>query len=134
MNTRWVVGVTLAFAAGCGFPAAKVDEAKGHVKTALDKWQAGGKPDELKAQTPPVEFNEVLWNAGEKLVSFEMGAANYVESAAAVRCEVKLTLRNKKKSYRFITLWISKAPASALGTPEAPGKVVVDEIELLPAG
>ncbi len=45
----------------------------------------------------------------------------------------KLALRNRRKSYRWVTLWLSKAPASALGTPEAPGKVVIDEIELLPA-
>jgi len=96
MDRRWLVAIPLVFLAGCGFPAAKVDEAKGHVKAALDKWQAGGKPDELK----PVEFNEALWTAGEKLVSFEMGTAKYVESAAAVRCEVKLTLRNKKGKER----------------------------------
>jgi hypothetical protein len=96
MNRWWVVAVPLAFVAGCGFPAAKVDEAKGHVKAALDKWQAGGKPDELK----PVEFNEAMWNAGEKLVSFEMGAAKYAEGAQAVRCEVTLTVRNKKGKER----------------------------------
>jgi hypothetical protein len=45
----------------------------------------------------------------------------------------RLGLRNQAKSYRFVTLWISKAPASAAGTPEAPGKVTIDELELLPA-
>lgn len=38
-----------------------------------------------------------------------------------------------KKPYRFITLWISQAPASAVGTPQAPGHVAVDEFELFPA-
>ncbi len=38
-----------------------------------------------------------------------------------------------KKPYRFITLWISQAPASAVGTPQAPGHVSVDELELFPA-
>lgn len=37
-----------------------------------------------------------------------------------------------KKPYRFITLWISQAPASAVGTPQAPGHVSVDELELFP--
>lgn len=96
MNRRWLLGVGLLFLAGCGFPAAKVDEAKGHVKAGLDKWQAGGKPDELK----PVEFNEAMWGAGEKLVSFEMGDAKYVDAAGVVRCDVKLTLRNKKGKER----------------------------------
>ena len=96
MKRWWVVAVPLVFVAGCGFPGAKVDEAKGHVKSALDKWQAGGKPDELK----PVEFHEAMWNAGEKLVSFEMGTAKYVESAQAVRCEVKLTVQKGKAKAR----------------------------------
>jgi hypothetical protein len=44
----------------------------------------------------------------------------------------RLKLRNKKKAFRYVTLWISKAPASLTGTPEAPGKVTIDELELIP--
>ncbi len=43
-----------------------------------------------------------------------------------------LGLRDKKKSFRFIALWISRAPASAVGTAEAPGRVTVNELELFP--
>ncbi len=100
MNRRWVVAIPLVFVVGCGFPAAKQDEAKGHVKSALEKWQAGGKPDELKAASPSVEFNEAMWNAGEKLVSFEMGAVNYVEAERVVRCTVKLTVQKGKGKAR----------------------------------
>lgn len=97
MNRRWMIGVALACAAGCGgFPAAKLDEAKGHVQRALDAWKSGGKPDAAKSLSPPVEFNEALWIAGEKLVSFEMGSVRYVDAAAVVQCEAKLTLRNRK--------------------------------------
>ncbi len=46
----------------------------------------------------------------------------------------KIGLRNKTKAYRFITVWISGAPASSLGTPEKPGRVTLNEIELFPAG
>jgi hypothetical protein len=46
----------------------------------------------------------------------------------------KVNLRNRKKAYRFVTVWISQAPESAVGTPEAPGHVTINEIELLPAG
>ena len=35
-----------------------------------------------------------------------------------------------KRAYRFITLWISSAPAAAVGTPAAPGHVSVNELEL----
>jgi hypothetical protein len=36
------------------------------------------------------------------------------------------------KPVRFVTLWISKAPASSVGTPQAPGRVSVNELELFP--
>jgi hypothetical protein len=36
------------------------------------------------------------------------------------------------KAVRFVTLWISKAPASSVGTPQAPGRVSVNEFELFP--
>jgi hypothetical protein len=95
-----VVGVALGLIAGCGFPSAKLDEAKGHVQHALEVWQKGGKPDELKSHSPPVEFHEAMWNAGEKLVSFELGAARYVETAEVVRCEARLTVRNRRGKER----------------------------------
>ncbi len=38
--------------------------------------------------------------------------------------------QNAKKPYRFIVLWVSQAPASAVGTPDAPGRVSVNELEL----
>jgi hypothetical protein len=46
---------------------------------------------------------------------------------------LKLKLREPKKAFRFVTLWISRAPASSVGTPQAPGHVSVNEIELFPA-
>jgi hypothetical protein len=45
----------------------------------------------------------------------------------------RIGLRNRKSAYRFVVLWISSAPESAIGTPSAPGHVTVNEIELLPA-
>jgi hypothetical protein len=37
-----------------------------------------------------------------------------------------------KQPYRFIALWISQAPAAFVGTPQAPGHVSVNELELFP--
>jgi hypothetical protein len=45
---------------------------------------------------------------------------------------VRLTLRDSKKAFTYLTLWISRAPASSVGTAEAPGHVSVDEVELFP--
>jgi hypothetical protein len=46
---------------------------------------------------------------------------------------VHVKLRESKHAFRYVTLWISKAPAASVGTPQAPGHVTVDELELFPA-
>jgi len=43
-----------------------------------------------------------------------------------------INLRHASKAFRFITLWISAAPQSSVGTPTAPGHVSVNELELFP--
>jgi len=45
----------------------------------------------------------------------------------------RIKLKDSAKGFRFIALWISKAPAASVGTPEAPGHVSVNELELFPA-
>jgi hypothetical protein len=45
----------------------------------------------------------------------------------------RIKLKDSTKAFRFITLWISKAPAASIGTAEAPGHVSVNELELFPA-
>jgi hypothetical protein len=45
---------------------------------------------------------------------------------------VRFKLRDSKKAFTYITLWISKAPASAIGTAEAPGHIDINEVELFP--
>jgi hypothetical protein len=46
---------------------------------------------------------------------------------------VRIKLRDQKKSFTNVVLWISGAPAKSVGTPAAPGRVSVNEIELFPA-
>jgi hypothetical protein len=45
-----------------------------------------------------------------------------------------IKLRDSKQTFTFVTLWISRAPEASIGTPEAPGHVDVNELELFPAG
>jgi hypothetical protein len=45
----------------------------------------------------------------------------------------RLKLRDANRTFTFVTLWISRAPESSVGTPEAPGHVDVNELELFPA-
>lgn len=100
MKTWRLMSVALIGVAGCGFPAAKVDEARAHVQRGLEVWKSGGKAEELTALTPPVEFHEAIWAAGEKMTAFELGTAEYVDTAGVVRCPVKLTVRNRKGKER----------------------------------
>ncbi len=51
-------------------------------------------------------------------------------SLDAKKRNTTITLRDSSKAFRFITLWISRAPQSAVGTPTAPGHVSVNELEL----
>lgn len=51
----------------------------------------------------------------------------------AKKKHLRLKLRDSGKAFNFVTLWISSAPKSAVGTPEAPGHVAVNELELYPA-
>lgn len=95
MCFRRSIAVGLLVLAGCT-SGVKVDEAKAYVQQALEVWQSGGKAETLAARTPPMEFHEAMWNAGEKLVKFEMGSAQYVSRENLVRCETQLTLRNRK--------------------------------------
>ena len=100
MNARSVIGLGLLLLAGCGPSAAKMNEAQGYVQQALELWQKGGKPDELKSQTPPIEFHEAMWNAGEKLVKYDLGAVRYITKDNVFRCETRLTVRDRKGKER----------------------------------
>jgi hypothetical protein len=46
---------------------------------------------------------------------------------------VLIKLSDSTTAFRFVTLWISRVPAASVGTPQAPGRVSVNEIELFPA-
>ncbi len=55
-------------------------------------------------------------------------------SLDAKKRTTKIKLRDAAKAFRFVTLWVSRAPQSAVGTPSAPGHVNVNEFELFSAG
>ncbi len=75
--------------------------------------------------TPPASITDPAWIAltpslteGKRHVRIKFGAGDVAAQ------------QNAAKAYRFIVLWISQAPASAVGTPTAPGRVSVNELEL----
>jgi hypothetical protein len=54
-------------------------------------------------------------------------------SLNARKRSTKIKLRDANRAFRFVALWISQAPQSALGTSTAPGRVSVNELELFAA-
>jgi len=44
-----------------------------------------------------------------------------------------IKLNNPTKAFRVLALWITGAPPGSIGTPTAPGRVSVNEVELFPA-
>ncbi len=78
-------------------------------------------------EAPPSSITDPAWaaltpalQAKKKHSRIKLGGASGATQAAA------------KKPHRFIVLWISQAPASAVGTPTAPGHVSVNELQLFP--
>lgn len=66
--------IAVATLAGCGGntlpPAADPALARQSLTTALDAWKHGGKPDALKASSPPVQVIDRNWEEGSTLVSY----------------------------------------------------------------
>jgi len=78
-------------------------------------------------EAPPTSITDPAWVAltpaivaKKKHARIKLGGSTTAGQAAA------------KKAYRFVVLWISQAPQSAVGTPEAPGHISVNELELFP--
>jgi hypothetical protein len=78
-------------------------------------------------QAPPTSITDPAWVAlspalvdKKKHTRIKLGTSTKAAALAA------------KKPYRFIVLWISRAPAASIGTAQAPGHVSVNELEFFP--
>ncbi|HTY96823.1 MAG TPA: zinc ribbon domain-containing protein [Solirubrobacteraceae bacterium] len=69
---------------------------------------------------PPVSITEAAWVALSRPLAIKKAHTHF-------------KLLKPKQGFRYVVVWISKAPASAIGTPTAPGHVKVGEVELFPA-
>ena len=99
INLVLVVLVTLLCSAGCGDREAeqKMDFANSTVKSALEFWQQGGKPEELMTGENPVEFHDDDWDVGAKLIEFEI-RQTYMDRDGTARCAVTLKVQRGKKA------------------------------------
>jgi hypothetical protein len=116
LNRAWwrlAACASLFVAAGCGNepdPPVDPNEAGAALRTALDAWKAGEPFGSLQQRTPPVYFNERDWEAGKKLVNYQLGPVELMGRQG--RCTVKLTVRDKdgKQADRDVGYLIDTTP------------------------
>ncbi len=68
----------LLISAGCelgggGHPA-EPEQAREALRTMLDAWKAGEKPENLEGRTPPIHVKDGDWNGGLLLVGYQADA------------------------------------------------------------
>ncbi len=66
------------------------------VRTGLECWQAGSKPELLNTGEAPFEFYDEDWNRGAKLLSFEI-RQTYLDSSKEPRCIVGLKIQTENQ-------------------------------------
>jgi hypothetical protein len=71
------------------------------------------------ASTAPISITDPAW-------------VHLTPSMVVKKRHEHIKLKEANHSFTLLTLWISRAPASSVGTAQAPGHVSVNELELFP--
>lgn len=99
---------------GCGRttpqPTDRV-EALAVLRTVLEAWQMGDKPESLRQREPPIQVTDPAWIQGTRLAKFEIEENQTQPSGYNLGCPVKLWLRDGKKEPRRVKFTIATSPA-----------------------
>lgn len=91
--------IVLLTVVGCGGPrrAANVnpDKARATLKTTLDAWKSGQKPDDLRKGSPAITAQDIDWMQGLALVDYQL-EDDGLPLDANLRCPVKLVMKDAK--------------------------------------
>jgi hypothetical protein len=108
---------TLLAPAGCSpgpQRAAAVDPAAARtaLQSALDAWKAGQKPADLKAASPAITVQDLDWESGSRLVSYEVKSEG-THDDANLRIPVSLTLSGPSggEQKKDVTYVVGTSPA-----------------------
>jgi hypothetical protein len=95
-------------------------EATEVLDTAFGAWKQGAAHGELARRRPPIYFKEPEWEAGKKLLKYELGPVTLTGRQG--RCSVKLTLQDNagKVTDRTIGYQVDTTPNMVI-TREALG-------------
>lgn len=74
----------------------ELDAGRAAIETGLQAWQKGEKPDALQKLSPPIRFTDEDWKRGMRLTTWEITYANGSAGDLTARCEVVLSLLDRK--------------------------------------
>jgi hypothetical protein len=90
----------------------------------------------LTLKTPSTGMTVQVYGANAHTVPASITDPAWVPLSAPLdvrKKKMRIALRHAGKGFSNVALWISKAPASAIGTEQAPGHVSINEVELFRA-
>jgi hypothetical protein len=112
-TSGFLLACCLAVVAGCGKQLddpVDPDRATEVLNTAFGAWKQGEQHGALAERQPPIYFKEPEWEAGKKLLGYELGPVTL--SGRQGRCSVKLSLQDSagKVTERTIGYQIDTTP------------------------
>lgn len=103
-----------ALVGGCAETSAPVNSGKARdsLKTVLDSWKSGGTIESLKNGSPSIIVQDMDWDAGSQLVSYQI-LSEGKDDDANLRIPVKLSLRDPsgKQTEKSVSYVVSTSPA-----------------------
>jgi hypothetical protein len=85
---------------------------------------------EVHTSTPGVTVEAYGTKGDTTPASITDPAWTQLNPSHALKKKTVLKLRDTTKQFRYVLLWLTKAPAASVGTPEAPGQVSINELSL----
>ena len=76
-------------------------EARAALQAALDTWKRGEALATLQERTPPIQFADLQWESGARLLKYEIAAAE--QRGLGMRITVKMSLEAKGGQRRDTT-------------------------------
>jgi len=107
VTTTLISGVLIClFEAGCGGKLpdpADANVGKDALVLALDTWVKNGSREELQNGKPPIYFNEPEWQAGTRLIRYEI-KGDLTPFGRQLRANVLLSLQDKNGAKKDVTI------------------------------
>ena len=119
-RTSIALAAALALAAGCSKGPEKLapvepEKAREALKTALETWKNGKRPDDLKAATPPITVQDPDWVARSKLIDYQLtGEGKDFGAILTVPVKIKVRGPNGKDVEKDATYRVGTSPTLSI--------------------